>query len=105
MLAVEVLQSGGFVGTKRFVDCLFHLGSDVDCGGEAQQNGFFGGSLRVGFRAEAICDLEDGLMVFGRQFDGLAGAEIVGCGIGRASGFAFRSARSGGPLGVAPVRC
>lgn len=105
MVTVEVLQRGGFVGTKRFVECVFHLSSDVDCGGEAQQNGFFGGGLRAGFLAEAICDLEDSLMVFGRQFDGLARAEIVGCGIGRASGFAFRSARSGGPLGVAPVRC
>ena len=105
LILVTCGRNGGFVGTKRFVERVFDIGTDVDGGAEVQQDGFVSGCLRAGAGAEVAGDLGDGFMVFGREFEGLAGAEIVGGGIGRTSGFAFGSTRSGGPLGVAPVRC
>ena len=105
MVTVEVFQRGGFVGTKCFVERVFDLGADVDGGGEVLEYGFFIWRLRVGVGTEMVSDLADGLVVFWREFAWLAGAEIVGGGIGRTSGFAFGSTRSGGPLSIAPVRC
>ena len=99
--SVESGEGGGFVGTKRFVERAFNLGTDVDGGGEVQQDGFFSGCLGTCAGAEVAGDLGDGFVVFGREFEGLAGAEIVGGGIGRTSGFAFGSAR---PLPRCQVR-
>ena len=59
-------RGGGFVGTKCFVQCVFHLGADVNGGGEFLQDGFFGGCLWAAAGAEAVCNLGDGLVVFGR---------------------------------------
>ena len=105
VVPVQVFERGGFVGTKNFVEGVLDLGADVDGGGEFLEYGFFGGCLRLGVRPEMVCGLDYGLMVFGREFAWLAGAEIVGSGIGRAPALAFRSTRSGGPLSVKPVRC
>ena len=103
VVAVEVVHRGGFVGTKCFVERAVDLGSDVDGGGEGDEDGFFGGRLGVGIGTEPVGDLGDGFVVVGCEFEGLARAEIVRSGIGRTSGFAFGSARSGGPPGIAPV--
>ena len=105
VVAVQIFQRGGFVGTKCFVERVFDLGADVDGGGEVLQDRFFGKCLRAGVGAEVVGYLSNGFVVFRREFEGLVRAEIVSGRIKRAFGFAFGSTRSGGPLGIAPVRC
>ena len=65
VVTVEVFECGGFVGTKCFVERVFDLGAEVNGGSEVLQDGFFGGCLGLGVRAEMVCDLGDGLLVFG----------------------------------------
>jgi hypothetical protein len=66
VMAVQILQPGGFVGTKCFVEGVFDHGADVDGGGEVEQDGFFGKCLGAGVRAEVLGDLSYGFVVFGR---------------------------------------
>ena len=105
VVTIKILERGGFVGTKCFVERVFDLRADVNGGGEVEEHSFFGGRLGARFRTKTAGDLGDGLMVLERYFQWLARAEMMGGGIGRTSGFAFWGARSGGPLGVAPVCC
>ena len=64
--AIEVFEGGGIVSTKRFVERVFNLGTDVDGGGEVQQDGFFSGCLGACAGAEVAGDLGDGFMVLWR---------------------------------------
>jgi len=96
---------GGFVGTKSFIDCAFDLGSQVGGRREFEDDGELFSVLGLRVRTEALGDLRDRFVVLRRELVGLARSQIVDGGIGRTSGFAFGSTRTGGPLGIAPVGC
>jgi hypothetical protein len=94
---------GGFVGAKNFIEHGFDLEAEVVGGREFLDDGDFFGRRRPGFGAELRINRGDCFVIFGCQFAGMAGAEIVDGRVARTAGFAFWRAGSGGPLGVAAI--